>query len=577
MVLKCSSQVRDGIPVRLPGPPRCAAFAGLANRMAAAILVAAALACAAPMEGSPGSETRNLVPGPDSTDRDIVVMKEFIVEGAHADWKYLACPGYEILARCDKNALWWYSEGFFRSFILQEELLPEGCLRRPAVPVTAILYEQKPPPQGARDQVVPKPVEIAPDRGRFWGEVQVGSMRGGILARDWDTASVAENLWDVWRFINPARPLMFCDGGFLSFRLRRVCPEPPLWFLIGLIQPLGLSNLAPQETYILLPGSAWILRLRALADRDAAARAAQQRAERAARSPAAGVVSLEPLVVEGKSSIALLPMSEVFREINPEDGPPTILWAMESALFVRWGYSQIRGEPDHRADFTRFVYRASREPVSEPVFRECFGFGYTEIQSRLARFLDTAVENLATLKYKRIERWPPELPPVTKRAATEVEIARIIGDWERMRGLELKDRRPDLGRMYLEQAGKTLLRPYQDGERDPRLLAVIGLYKHDIGEDAASRELLEEAVGARVGRPAAYRYLAWLRFADARAHAEAGGEKLSPRQVADILAPIFSVREMDPLPVSTYQFVAEVWAKVPPDPRPWTWRSSTKE
>ena len=259
----------------------------------------------------------------------------------------------------------------------------------------------------------------------------------------------------------------------------------------------GLSNLAPQETYILLPGSASILRLRALADRDAAARATQQQAERAARSPAAGVVSLEPLVVEGKSSIALLPMSEVFREINPEDGPPTILWAMESALFVRWGYSQIRGDTDHRADFTRFVYRAS---PGNPSPSRCSGNASALATPRFNRAsrdsCETAVENLATLKYKQIQRWPPRTAACDQarghRSGDRPDHRRLGALW----CLGLKDRRPDLGRMYLEQAGEALLRPYQDGERDPRLLAVIGLYKHDIGEDAASRELLEEAVEA---------------------------------------------------------------------------------
>jgi hypothetical protein len=72
---------------------------------------------------------------------------------------------------------------------------------------------------------------------------------------------------------------------------------------------------------------------------------------------------------------------------------------------------------------------------------------------------------------------------------------------------------------------------------DPDLLAVFGLYEHDIGDDARARPFLEKAVQDRVARPQAYAVLAQLRFAEAIAGPLGQGGKLSASQAAFILGP----------------------------------------
>jgi hypothetical protein len=133
------------------------------------------------------------------------------------------------------------------------------------------------------------------------------------------------------------------------------------------------------------------------------------------------------------------------------------------------------------------------------------------MQLRLANYLFSAPTEIIRVPYRHLTGWPPDLPSLTLRDATEAETARILGDWERMRGDLIRIVDPVLGRQYLDLAGKTLLRAYRSGSRDPRLLAVLGLYECDIGNYAQSATLLESATKAGVVRPAAYLALSRLR------------------------------------------------------------------
>ena len=155
--------------------------------------------------------------------------------------------------------------------------------------------------------------------------------------------------------------------------------------------------------------------------------------------------------------------------------------------------------------------------------------------------------------------WPPDLPPIYFRPATDVEVARIVGNWERMRGEGLKQSGAALSRRYLERARESLQQAYDQASHDPQLLAVFGLVERDLGDIAKAKSLLESATAAKVHRPAAYVALANLRLTEAQAHPQGGDEHFSAQQVVGILTPIFQARNQAILPYYAYGAIADAW------------------
>ncbi|HUR57955.1 MAG TPA: hypothetical protein VM029_09625, partial [Opitutaceae bacterium] len=110
------------------------------------------------------------------------------------------------------------------------------------------------------------------------------------------------------------------------------------------------------------------------------------------------------------------------------------------------------------------------------------------------------------------------------------------------------------------QARRTLKRGYDRGERDPRLLAVLGLCESEAGDEVAAREYLEAAVRIGPVRPRANYELARLRLAEFKASPAGTGGRLSVSQTADVLRPLFAARaDQPPLP-EVYELIAEAWA-----------------
>ncbi len=147
------------------------------------------------------------------------------------------------------------------------------------------------------------------------------------------------------------------------------------------------------------------------------------------------------------------------------------------------------------------------------------------------------------------------------RPANDVEIARIKGDWERLEIAYVKAQFPALASKYLEQARRTLMRAYDRDNRDPRLLAVLGLCEVDAGNDAAARDFLEAAAARTTTlRPRARFELARLRFA-ALGGPPAGTElRLTPAQASEVFTPLLATRAQEPPLAEVFELIAEVWA-----------------
>jgi hypothetical protein len=164
------------------------------------------------------------------------------------------------------------------------------------------------------------------------------------------------------------------------------------------------------------------------------------------------------------------------------------------------------------------------------------------------------------------------------KEATSDQIGRILGDWLRMEGESVRTRDPEMAEEWLYAAGHVLERAYREdnglppdvapitgSERvtspdaaaesgktvvmkpfvvsashlhDPGLLAVYGLYEHDLGNDERAREFIHAAVISGVVRPRANLVLAEILYSSALARPEGAKGKLSGQQVAAILGPL---------------------------------------
>lgn len=470
------------------------------------------------------------------TDGGVVVLQRFVVEATRIGgppWKYASIPGFEILSHCKDSDTKRYIRALILGNAVHKALLPDECLSSLSAPSTIILYDNPSEPSSAKS-VIPRPVEISSSYDKtVWGPLGGGgySFSDPGEAFDLDTTADCANLWGTEKAIF----VIFSDSFW--FRLAHHVPSFPSWFLQGLSGRNGLyKNYGVSGSKI-----AWLGKMRG-------------------EVPTAQWISdAETELIRKKSAAAVpfLPMDELFARKNPQRSDTSSLWFAEAGLFLRWGlYEKAQLEPSHQAAFWTFVNRATAEPVTEQMFRECFGFGFAEMEIRLERYLPKAVsEGIQVPLNADSGQAVPEL-----RNATEAEIARIVGDWERIEGRSLKADNPELSREYLEEADKTLLKPYSKGNRDPQLLGVLGLYERAVGADNKAREFLEAAAKGQVARPSVYLTLAQLRYSESATHPAGPNGKLSSDQVAAVLGPLLVARNQTPSMAETYRLMADTWS-----------------
>jgi hypothetical protein len=141
---------------------------------------------------------------------------------------------------------------------------------------------------------------------------------------------------------------------------------------------------------------------------------------------------------------------------------------------------------------------------------------------------------------------PP--PPLALRDATQSEIGRIKGEALMMAGNTTK-------------AHAELIAPYIRGERDPALLASLGLHEHEAGEDDRARKFLEAAVAGKAVRSEAYYELARYRFADAMAKPGGANGALSAAQTSAVIDLLLTARKQPPAAPGVYDLMAETWGR----------------
>ena len=217
---------------------------------------------------------------------------------------------------------------------------------------------------------------------------------------------------------------------------------------------------------------------------------------------------------------ALLSMEELFAvtaDSAVAKNPLGSTWAKQSYAFVHWGLYGEKGK--HQREFISFITRLGKEPLSETLFKECFKKSYKDMAIELRGYIEFTVHKIAGVQTGKGEKFP-EPPPLEIREATQAEIGRILGD-----AFILAGHKPD--------AHLAMIAPYIRGERDPQLLAALGLLERTLGDDARAKKFLEAAVRGKAVRPRAYLELARLRLADAPAtRGRADGSRRQDRRRA---------------------------------------------
>ncbi len=474
---------------------------------------------------------------PAERDERPVALPPFIVEEPTKGppWRYAEASGYEILSRCDDRVTRRVFEAHAALHHVLAEVLPRQFHVAMSVPRQLIVYDEELQPAASKEVIarmlrtapeLPASEEIPVPGGRGSFRLPASSARISFLPnlRLWDRDSMA--VFMIVRRDDFDAEQLALTHDYVTFLVKQRLPSLPTWFVQGFL------TLHQQMSYgggrLTLEPLTWIAE-----------------------------VPTDATKKDPKLASPLQPLEHFLaHRLAPRDPAsvvePIKFWQAQAALFVRWG---IEPNQARRAAFFKFVERSALSGASETLFVECFGFDYAAAQAQLASYLAQAVRRTVTFRPAK----PAKFAPLVLRNASDGQIARIKGDMERLEVPYVKAISPDLAPKYLEQARRTLKRGYDRGERDSRLLAVLGLCECEAGDDVAAREYLEAAVQIGPVRPRANYELARLRLAEFKTRPEGRNGGLSVTQTADVLRPLFAARADQPALPEVYELIAETW------------------
>ncbi len=475
----------------------------------------------------------------------VIELPPYVVEtkAAEARWSYTAAPGVEVISRCSDATVKILLTHHFRLQEMLDVFLPPEFRVKLDTPTTYVLFDQATQPGITREII------------------------NELLQRQ-DGASLNVGGLSNYRFRDRDAVTLFfiiSEGEFRSGRLRLTpdyvrfmmenrAPSLPLWFIEGLMEVYRstlMESAAP-----MVEGAPVV---NALPPPPNTSAAVGQLPEGVMEiRPALWISEAETQAVKKtpRRKHALLPLSELFATLPPalDDVDRAALWRSQAALWVRWALHGKDGNARREA-LWEFVRRASRQPANETMFRECFGLDYAAAEKQLRDYLPVAVKSNFYLSTQ--DRFVP--PPVEPRDATAGEISRIKGGLDRLEITYVKHTYPALTARYVEQARRTLGRAYDQGDRDPRLLAELGLCECDAGDDAAARPFLEAATRQKVVRPRAYYELARIDYADLLRRTPEG--RFTAAEAGAVLRPLATALKQSPQLPEIYELVAEVWLR----------------
>jgi hypothetical protein len=462
----------------------------------------------------------------------VVELPPMMVEesASTVPWLYLNAGGTEFLSRCSAGTTRDIAEAWLTKLQLLRVLVPDEFLARMEVPSVFVLYSQ------SLAQTVSAEIqrELQGSAGRSGSE----EPRGGGGVNIAPSMRLADR--DMHASIAYVDEAMF-DGATLRiapshvrYLLKARVPELPSWLIEGVERAWRRADFVVAP--VTLEPMVWL-------DSGESGELAGDRWRPRALLPAGELLAPEAVRVAENQH----PRRQQIR-------------AAQQELFFRWAVTTGGAV---RTAFWKFAARAAEEAADEAMFEACFGFDFAELRDRLSDYLPKAVKDYGWIEPGRL----PPLPRLEIDRATPNQIARVRGEWERLAIGYVQKRLPAAREPYLAQARRTLQRAYAAGERDPRLLATLGLCEVDAGNDTGARPFLEAATTAGVVRPRAYFELARIRFAALRA---AGPETkpFSFTQLAPIFQPLQRAITQAPPLHEAFTLLGEAWARCEIAPSP---------
>lgn len=467
------------------------------------------------------------VPLVGAEDKVVELPPMVVAESAQTPpWLYLRTPYCEYLSRCSNGVTRDFVQGDLRQFQLLRVFIPDSLLLKTDLPPLVVL-----------DRIELKPADdtIAQDMTTLQSQRHEEQQRAdGLLAAPMHVQTLLNLRVDdrdssgLFAYLDEKKydgDKMVLTPGYVRFMLERHVPDLPGWFVEGAVEIFSESVFTGDP--ILVKPFNWI-----------------------------SYRETQALVRNPDFPRALLPMNEllsadVFRAEGDRAAARRDVFRAQVALFFRWAIDPRNGMRDA---YFRLVERASREAVNEQIFEECFGFGYAEMRDRLSDYLPLAVKDSFRLDPGRLER--PKVGDARK--ATKEEVARLLGEWERLEINYVKARHPEFAGRFAQEARRTLLRGYELGDREPTLLASLGLCEIDAGNESAAPFYLDRAVAARVGRPRAHYESARLLFMALTRNLGKDG-KLTVGETEQVVAPLRVALTQAPLLPEAVTLFAGTW------------------
>lgn len=473
-----------------------------------------------------------------------VQLPPFIVEQtAGPKWRYTRIPRFEILSRCNDLTTEQLALAFHRANQLLGLVLPEQFQLKLDVPQALIFYDEKlwpvaeqqavaamlkahPParPDGSPPSGAPPRVRLEPITGaKLLGPESApqaaspDSFFSNLMLTDADSittfALVSASTIDPQRsYLTPA---------YVANLLEQRTPALPDWFTAGFRRLYERMDF--QDNAVTVRPIRWYFQ----------------------NKQSSGTKTVAP-------ETDLISPAVFFAGKTPPDYDAAT-WLAQSELFASWGLDPAQGRA---TAFWKFVERAATEPATEAVFTECFGLDWAKAWNELA---DHATHHPGL-------RWTlpdalarPPADPVED--ASPRQIARLKGEWERLEARYVRKNQPDLEEQYESLARRTLRKAYDREDRDPRLLASLGLLELDAGNKTEAIALLEQSVQAGVIRPRAYFELARLRYDALVGRSTRNDGKYSVEQVASVVEPLLAGMKQSPPLAPAYELLAHLSAQ----------------
>lgn len=237
----------------------------------------------------------------------------------------------------------------------------------------------------------------------------------------------------------------------------------------------------------------------------------------------------------------LLPLEQLFAPRPAVASESRAVWEAQSYAFV---HLCIFGEKfKYREALAKLAARLEREPMSEALFRSCFGMSYEQMygQLRAHTYLGRSSYNEYKPKDRPIYQ---DLPVPEFREASAGEVGRLRGETLCMAG-------------QTERGIGFMVTSYQAGDRSPELLAALGLAEARAGRAGPAEKFLTAAIKVGSRRADAHVVLAKLKVQAALS--QHPGKPLSRAELAPVFALLLAGADLQTQNVDIVETLASAW------------------